>query len=54
MVDVGLMRVKQTTPRRRVGNEANLGHFGEYELIAQPLKLSRADASPVRAILREA
>ena len=26
---------------------------GEYELIALPLKLSRADASPVRAILRE-
>ncbi len=26
---------------------------GDYELIALPLKLSRADASPVRAILRE-
>ena len=26
---------------------------GEYELIALPLKLMRADASPVRAILRE-
>lgn len=27
---------------------------GDYELIALPLKLMRADASPVRAILREA
>ncbi len=26
---------------------------GDYELIALPLKLTRADASPVRAILRE-
>jgi arylformamidase len=26
---------------------------GDYELIALPLKLVRADASPVRAILRE-
>lgn len=26
---------------------------GDYELIALPLKLMRADASPVRAILRE-
>ena len=26
---------------------------GDYELIALPLKLIRADASPVRAILRE-
>ena len=26
---------------------------GEYELIALPLKIARADASPVRAILRE-
>jgi arylformamidase len=25
---------------------------GDYELIALPLKLVRADASPVRAILR--
>lgn len=27
--------------------------FGEYELIALPLKIAQADASPVRAILRE-
>lgn len=27
--------------------------FGEYELIALPLKLMTADASPVRAVLRE-
>jgi len=27
--------------------------FGEYELIAPPLKLMTADASPVRALLRE-
>ena len=26
---------------------------GEYELIALPLKIAAADASPVRAILRE-
>ena len=26
---------------------------GDYELIALPLKLSTADASPVRAVLRE-
>jgi arylformamidase len=26
---------------------------GDYELIALPLKLTQADASPVRAILRE-
>jgi arylformamidase len=26
---------------------------GEYELIALPLKLMTADASPVRAVLRE-
>jgi arylformamidase len=26
---------------------------GEYELIALPLKIAQADASPVRAILRE-
>ncbi|MCZ8255456.1 MAG: kynurenine formamidase, partial [Polaromonas sp.] len=26
---------------------------GDYELIALPLKLTRADASPVRAVLRE-
>jgi arylformamidase len=26
---------------------------GDYELIALPLKLTKADASPVRAILRE-
>jgi len=26
---------------------------GDYELIALPLKLATADASPVRAILRE-
>ena len=26
---------------------------GDYELIALPLKLVKADASPVRAILRE-
>ena len=26
---------------------------GDYELIALPLKLMKADASPVRAILRE-
>ena len=26
---------------------------GDYELIALPLRLMRADASPVRAILRE-
>jgi arylformamidase len=26
---------------------------GDYELIALPLKLARADASPVRAVLRE-
>jgi arylformamidase len=26
---------------------------GEYELLAQPLKLKDADASPVRAVLRQ-
>ena len=26
---------------------------GDYELIALPLKLTMADASPVRAVLRE-
>jgi arylformamidase len=26
---------------------------GDYELIALPLKLTTADASPVRAVLRE-
>ena len=26
---------------------------GDYELIALPLKLTSADASPVRAVLRE-
>jgi arylformamidase len=26
---------------------------GDYELIALPLKLAAADASPVRAVLRE-
>jgi arylformamidase len=26
---------------------------GDYELIALPLKLTEADASPVRAVLRE-
>jgi arylformamidase len=26
---------------------------GDYELIALPLKLAHADASPVRAVLRE-
>jgi arylformamidase len=27
--------------------------FGDYELIALPLKLGGLDASPVRAVLRE-
>jgi arylformamidase len=39
----------------RVLENLQLDHIeeGDYELIALPLKLMSADASPVRAILRE-
>jgi arylformamidase len=39
----------------RVLENLQLDHIeeGDYELIAPPLKLMSADASPVRAILRE-
>ena len=42
-----------TLPGQADMMQARWGSHGDYELIALPLKLTTADASPVRAVLRE-